>query len=148
MSNTIIRRLTESNIDYEEAGRLLLASYKKELGDSFNYKVDFNKVKEVVLDNYSYGLFDNDKFVGILCGQINESFLGYESIYQVMLWYVADGYNVSGLYFFKYVERALKKVGVKKVVMSHAALEDNSRMQLLYNKLGYRPIEVQYIKEL
>lgn len=63
-------------------------------------------------------------------------------------WYVIPEYRGSGIRLLKQFEAWAKEQGAKRVAMIHLLQLSPKELEHLYIRLGYQPIEVNYIKNL
>jgi N-acetylglutamate synthase-like GNAT family acetyltransferase len=90
----------------------------------------------------------NGSIVGIIAGEITKSIANGELIYQEIIWFVSKNHRRYGLRLLSEVERYCKQNGVNKIVMVHLSNSLSDKLKELYFRLGYKQLEVQYIKEL
>lgn len=145
MSNTIeIRKLKlEDAVD----GEKLVHKYVDDLAGAFPFKIGCKTIFDVALSSISHVLIVDGKMCGILSGNITQSLVGGEKIFNTLLWYVDPDYKKHGLKLLRHVEGLLKERGYNKMVFSHSTGKNCDRMAKLYKAIGFEPFEIQYIKE-
>jgi hypothetical protein len=89
-----------------------------------------------------------ERIIGIITGMIVKDFLSGDYIFQEVMWYVLKENRSAGVFLFKRMEEELKQNSVKRIIMAHLANETGEKLAEFYKKSGYKPLEVQYIKEL
>lgn len=94
------------------------------------------------------GAFEDEKFTGglgaVLCPDLNNGQL----LAVECFWYVLPEYRGHGLRLLRAFERWAKEAGVRRVAMIHLMSLHPEAMRQLYERLGYRAVEINYIKEL
>lgn len=95
-----------------------------------------------------FGLFKEDRFVGglgaVICPDLNNGQLMAVETF----WYVQPQHRGRGLRLLREFEKWAKERGARRVAMLHLLKLHPAEMNTLYKRLGYRPVEVNYIKEL
>lgn len=93
-------------------------------------------------------LIVDDVCQGVFAGMEYKSMTSGGRIFQEIIWYVNKDFRGQGVRFFKEVENILKSRGISLIIM--AVLENSKTIKIkrLYEILGYRPMEVHYIKNL
>jgi GNAT superfamily N-acetyltransferase len=94
------------------------------------------------------GFSDKGEFVGglggVLCPDLNNGQL----IAVECFWYVAPESRGAGIRLLKAYEKWCAEQGVKRIAMIHLTHVHPGSMRRLYERMGYREVEVNYIKEL
>jgi GNAT superfamily N-acetyltransferase len=76
------------------------------------------------------------------------SLYGGEPVAMKTSWYVAPKYRGKGMSLVHAFEKLAKELGCKKVVMSHLPGKQAERIERIYKRRGYKPIDIQYVKEV
>lgn len=87
---------------------------------------------------------DTGKVVGGCCGQIVESFLSDEVVYQDLFFYIQPKHRTYTKALMTVLEKECKERGVNKIVM--ASFGDNERLDKFYKLLGYELLEKHFVK--
>ena len=93
-------------------------------------------------------LLDGDKCVGVLAGVEVKSKLNDERFFQEIMWYVEKPYGRFGFYLIKKVKIMLKTLGFSHIIMSVLESMKSKRIEAIYNKLGFKPMETHYVRTL
>ena len=110
-----------------------------------------------VLENFDspsskmFLLYDEDTPVGLLAGVITEQHPLWHGIKiaSELFWYVhPDHRGKNSLKLVKDYETWAKENGCKYVTMAHFYNELGTKLSDLYSRLGYKEVEVSYLKEL
>lgn len=91
------------------------------------------------------------QIVGVIGGAIAPSFTDFsQRIFNEAIWFVLPEYRggSAGVKLLKLVEEYCKNIGVQKIVMIGMFNEDRDRLASFYEKMGYKAIEIHYIKDL
>lgn len=90
-------------------------------------------------------LVDGDSIKGILAGVINTPFFSEDVLAQEVFWYVQEG-GKEGLKLMFQFEILAKQRGCKKISFGYKpAFVD---MKVIFDRMGYRLMESQYIKDI
>lgn len=101
-----------------------------------------------VCKDISFFLVVDGKVVGLIAGFLVHNLTNDKLALQEVIWYVYKEYRSKGRILLKYFEEAAKAKGAKQIVM---ALMMNSKAEKLgrfYEREGYKPFEIQYMKEI
>ncbi len=90
----------------------------------------------------------NDKICGALGATIIPDINDGELVAHEMFWYVVKEHRESlmGIRLFKEFERQTIQLGAKRVIMTHINNLNPESLKKFYGKMGYYPIETNYIK--
>ena len=88
------------------------------------------------------------KVVGIFGGMPRKSPIGPEGVFQEIIWYVLPEFRKYSIRFFKRVCEKIKDKDFQIMVTGCIENKNLDRMKKLYNKLGFKLLELQYIKKL
>ena len=90
-------------------------------------------------------LEDEGKIKGILAGVVNTPFFSEDILAQEVFWYVQEG-GKEGLKLMFQFEILAKQRGCKKISFGYKpAFVD---MKVIFDRMGYRLMESQYIKDV
>ena len=128
----------------------LIKKFDKECISEYGMDLSENAITDMFFNCKRNGLslIVDNKAVGVIAGLVTSPLHSEEKVWQEIIWYVEPHYRRYGVHLYRAMEEKLKKEGIKKMVM---VLMHNSKRESLtdfYIKLGYRPMEVQFIKDL
>lgn len=134
----------------------LIHAFHEESLEEFGTVVDatflvgvFEKLKDT-----SFVVEECGEVIGLLAGSIEENMLSGAKVYAEIMWFVRKKDRGCGGILQRWVEKWAKEQGMKQIMMVHmCSAKDNEegfhrRLTRFYKKLGYRPMEVHFIKEL
>jgi GNAT superfamily N-acetyltransferase len=96
----------------------------------------------------SFFLEDAGRPVGVIAGMVVNSLTDGKASLQEVIWYVHPHYRKHGHKLLQAFEKEARKLRMTNIVMASMCNSMHERVDRIYKKLGYRPFEVQYIKEL
>ena len=85
---------------------------------------------------------------GILFGVRFKSLISEKIIFQELIWYVKKEYRRSGISLLRFAENRLKESGVNSIIMAVLENSKTDKLKDFYGRLGYKPMETHFIKEL
>ena len=85
---------------------------------------------------------------GILFGVRFKSLISQNIIFQELIWYVNKEYRMSGISLLREAEKSLKLSGVNSIIMAVLENSKTDKLKSFYERLGYKQMEVHFIKEL
>lgn len=132
-----------------------------ELGPKFwsESKLPGDFVPEVFIKNWEK-IIERDQ--GVIFANINENnkvngaigLLIYNDIndgkliMQEAFWFVDESSRGFGIKLLKKAEKLAETLGVKRFVMTHVLNQYADKLSKLYPKMGFTPLEINYIKHL
>ena len=134
MSDLIFQKIASTNI--------LSSTWVAHLPDE-PIPAKFEGNVKVASDDVKFG-----KVVGVFSGYYTTYILNNEKLFHEIVWYVNPDHRRCGLSLYKHCEVAIKEQGAKKIVMIHMANAMSEELSSLYSKLGYKPLETHYVKDL
>jgi GNAT superfamily N-acetyltransferase len=97
---------------------------------------------------YIFGLFHNSFFVGglgmIVYNDINDGAL----VASEAFWYVHPQHRGNGLRLLFHAQKVAKELACKRLTMIHLLNATGDKLSPLYARLGFKPIETHYLKDL
>ena len=132
--------------DIDNAIELMQEFQDESLGE-YGLEIKVEQAKELLkkyVDTSLVAIRDN-KIVGVIAGTITDYPLGGK-IFQEIVWYVSKKHRVCGLLLFRELEEYCKKIGVSHIVMVHMANLKSQKLGKFYQRIGFKPLEIQYIK--
>lgn len=108
--------------------------------------------QDMIEKNIGYLLasFRNDEIIGVLGGLCFPCMLTGEREMVEAFWWVKPLYRggPTGVRLLKYFEKLSKDLGAKRIKMIHLTNINPEMMKSIYDRMGYRQVEVGYIKEV
>lgn len=86
------------------------------------------------------------KVVGVFSGYFTNYILDNSMMFHELLWYVHPDYRQIGKDLYDYAESLIRSKGAVSMVMTHMATDQSDRLETLYKRMGYKPLETHYIK--
>ncbi len=147
-----IRRVTTEDIHHIMP---LIMAFHKETLEPFGMGFDIKSVEALIklFAEQHIGLVveDGHQLVGVIGGAIAPSFTDFNiKIFNEAIWYVLPDHRggSSGVKLLKLVEDYCRNIGIHKIAMIGMYNDDRERLAGFYSKMGYRPLETHYIKDL
>lgn len=130
----------------------LIRSFQEEALAEYEFRFDVDHIKAKTSElckNCSFIIeTDTGDIVGLLAGTIVNDMIGGEHVYQEIMWYMDSSYRRYGIKLLRHVEKYLKDIGVRKIIMVHLGNLNRDKLEQFYINNNYKLLEVQYIKEL
>ncbi len=102
-------------------------------------KLDMGKMYALVVEGKEVG------YLGMIVTQdINDG----AKIAQEAFWFVHPDHRGSGLKLLLHAEKCAKELSCKRMGMVHLSNTAGEKLSHIFNRMGFREIEVHYIKEL
>lgn len=89
-----------------------------------------------------------DKCVGILAGVEAKSKLNDQRMFQEILWYVEKPYGRYGFHLINQAKIVLKSYGFSHIIMAVLESPKTMRIKKIYERLGFKPLETHYVRNL
>ena len=96
----------------------------------------------------SFVIENNKGLAGILMGSIVDLPGSKDKVYQESIWFVKKSYRGCGKGLIDKLEGWCKEQGVNYIIASHIATPQAKMMERFYQRRGFKPYEVNYIKHL
>jgi len=144
-------RVEKINEKYaEDAINLANRFYDESLKEYQIYPVSRDRILALLseLKDFSYGLIENKRCVGVLAGNRMVNIVDGHLIFQEVAFYVLREYRTKGVLFFKEVLRRLKEEGYQSVVMACLHNSKTEKLYKFYQHMGFKPMETHFIKKL
>lgn len=119
-----------------------LAEYGLEVKDERR-----RQVMEVCKDMVLFLLKDG-KPIGVIGGFLVNNLTNSKLAVQEVIWYVYKEHRAHGRKLMAAFEDLARKKGASSVIMCLMCNSMQERLDKYYKRLGFKPFEVQYIKEL
>jgi Acetyltransferase (GNAT) family len=94
------------------------------------------------------GIFEGPVPVGVIGGLCVNDVNDDQLVASEMFWYVLQGHRVGGIKLVKAFETWAKEKGAKRVSMVHLCGDNAATLGKYYQKIGYVPTELHYLKAL
>lgn len=96
---------------------------------------------------------DEGKVVGLVAAVVSKGhfiFNKEQSLGQEVVWWVHEDYRGSkiGKLLLTVLETWAKELGLSRLALGHYENDTGRKVGILYRRLGYKPVEHNYIKEL
>ena len=88
------------------------------------------------------------KPVGLIAGMVVNNLTNGKAALQEVIWYVYKEHRRKGRMLLEYFEEAAKAQGCGSVVMALMCNSGAEKLGRFYERMGYKPFEVQYMKEI
>lgn len=137
--------------EYDQDIMVLCQLFVKESLEEYGMNVTYEKFKQMleICKKISFFLVNEEgRPVGMIAGMIVECITNGKPCLQEVVWYVNEQYRSNGHKLLKEMESCAKHLGCSSVVMGLMCNSQQDRLDRVYRRLGYKPFEVQYIKEL
>jgi GNAT superfamily N-acetyltransferase len=118
----------------------------KEYGQTLSLPALLESIER--MKSHAFLLIKNNKCVGLLAGLTVCPPYGSEKIYHEVIWFVSKAYRRYGIWMFNQARRVLKAEGYSHIVMTVMYNSKTEKIKKFYDRLGFRPIETHFLKEL
>lgn len=121
-----------------------------EFDEILDPKVLMNAIMRLSCENSgnAFLLIEDDKCQGILAGMEYQSMMSGKRIFQEIIWYVNEPFRKHGVRLFKTAEKILKSRGVGMMVMVVMENSKTKKIKRFYERIGFKPLEVHYMRNL
>ena len=128
----------------------IVEEFHAETLDRFGFSGDEDKVRALAVAciDTSFMAWEGDRLIGVIGGQVVVPSSGNEKIWQEYIWYVLPEYRSVGLKLYAKMEQKCRDMEITKMVMVHMCDKIGDKVASVYDKIGYRPFEIHYVKEL
>jgi len=127
----------------------------KEFHEEAVHEYDKEFISEAVVETIQTGdpsncflLIVNDSCQGLLYGTRIRSPLNGKTIFQEIMWYVSKPYRGHGIRFLNKVEKIVQSEGVGIIIMAVLENSKTEKLKAFYKRVGYKPIETHFMREL
>lgn len=135
--------------DYAGA-MLLIAEFAEETLSEFGIKLDPEKLQKTfdAVFKTSFVSVIDGKIVGVLAGHVVTDICSDLFVYEEVVWYIKKEYRRQGIKLLGHVEGWCKQNKIERMTMSCMHGPKTEKLFALYERLGFRPQETRFIKEL
>jgi hypothetical protein len=126
----------------------LMREFSQESLNEYGFEIKPEQALELskqFVDTSIVAIKDN-KIIGILAGTIGIYPLDGSKVFQEIAWYVSKHHRIYGVTLLYRLDEFCKQWGVKHIIMAHMSNCKANKLDEFYTRLGYRELEVQYIK--
>lgn len=141
----------------DDVRSLILEFFKEaleEFGIAFNEQAlnsTIDLLKNQAIDGGYTGGFlaiQDGKACGLIAGKDVKTPWANERIWHEVVWFMSEPYRKYGVKLLKETRKKLKEEGFSAMVMVHMANSKPDKIARLYEVLGFRPMETNYIGRL
>ena|SRR3990167_1328934 len=93
-------------------------------------------------------LITEDSCQGIIAGIECNSLTSKSKMFQELIWYVNKPFRRYGVKLLQEAERRLKLNGIDIMIMAVLENSKTEKLKSLYSRLGYKPMETHYVRNL
>ena len=86
--------------------------------------------------------------MGLIAGMFVSNLTNGKPGLQEVIWYVDKNYRSKGRVLLKYFEEAGKAQGAAHIIMGLMCNSKAEKLGRFYEREGYKPFEIQYMKEI
>ena len=128
----------------------LIAEFSEESLSEFGTYLDPEQLKKTyeMVWPTSFAAIVDRKVVGVFGGRIVEDFCSKRPVYEEIVWFMNKSHRKYGLRLLHYVEEWCRARGIDRLVMVAMHNSMTEKLFTLYGRLGFRPMETRFIKEL
>ena len=132
------------------AAMTLIAEFAEESLSEYGVYLDpatLQKTFDAVYQTSFCAVVDG-RVVGVLAGQIVNDICSTRLVYQEIVWYVTKSHRRYGIKLQRHVEAWCRAHGIERMIMSAMHNSKTEKLFAFYERLGFRPQETKFIKEL
>ena len=132
----------------------LVDNFHKEAINEYDDVFDAHSVINTIVgfngknSHNAFLLIINGSCQGLLAGIDYQSMTSGRSVFQEVIWYVNKSFRRYGLRLLNEAEKRLKERGVSIMIMAVLENSKTQKIKKLYDRLGYKPMEVHYVRNL
>lgn len=139
---------------YQDDVLRIVENFHKESISEFDELIDIDSIRDTIRnfkDEQSESCFlliIDEVCQGMLFGVEYASMINKNRIFQEIIWYVNPEFRSHGVKLLKIVENVLRERGVGIMIMAVMENSKTDKIKDFYIRLGYRPMEVHYVRKL
>ena len=129
----------------------LVENFHKEAVGEYDDLFDQNALIETIKSadhSNAFLMIVDETCQGILYGVCFKSPTSGKQIFQEIIWYVNEPFRRYGVKLLREVEKLLKLNGVSIMIMAVLENSKTEKLKIFYERLGYKPMEVHYVRNL
>ena len=138
-----------SDLYYLDVMKLVENFHKEAVGEYLGL-FDPDAVIETIkrFNQNAFLMIVDDACQGIFAGMECPSLVTKNRVFQEIIWYVNKPYRRHGIALLKNAEKSLKEAGVSIMIMAVLENSKAEKIKSFYQRLGYRPMEAHYVRNL
>ena len=135
---------------YKEDVVTLVKDFHSESLHEFTGDFDNEKVNSLVdqTGDAMFLLIDDGNIVGMISGVVLPNRMSGGKMFQEFMWFVKPRYRTQGIRLLKTLEAWCRSNGVNTIMMAVMHDKMNDKLDHMYKKMGYKPIETHYMRRL
>jgi len=143
-------RITRYQPSYDPDIKRLCKAFSDESLAEYGLAVEGERMVQMtqILKEISFFLVVDQKVVGVIAGVKQENMTNGDLALQEVMWYVEKDHRANGRALLQYFEEAAKNLGCSCVVMCLMCNSGKEKLTRFYERMGYRPFEIQFMKEI
>ena len=128
----------------------IIKEFHTEALEKFGLQYDDAQTNVVIETEYKEALVleVGGDVVGVISGHLIADGVHAGKIFQETIWYVKKEHRGYGKRLIKALEHRCKEQGLNAIIMGLIGNKMGERVELYYNRLGYKVLETHFIKEL
>lgn len=132
----------------------LVENFHKEAIGAYDDLYDVNALMTAISNlsdeqlKNAFLLIIDDVCQGIFFGMEYQSMTSGKRIFQELIWYVNEKFRRHGVRLLRKVDEDLKARGINLMITAVLENSKTEKIKSFYERMGYRPMEVHYIKSL
>jgi len=128
----------------------LCDAFSKESLNEYGLGVGNDRLGQMIhiCKDVSFFLLIDSKVVGLIAGMPVNNLTNGKVGLQEIVWYVDKEHRSKGRILLKYFEEAAKTIGAAHIVMALMCNSKADKLGRFYERMGYKPFEIQYMKEV
>ncbi len=129
---------------------ILITEFAEESLNEYGMGLGIVKLKEIFEAYYktSFVAIIDGEIVGILGGRIIEDNCSHSPMYEEMIWFMTKKFRKYGMRLFKMVEQECREQKIPRLSMACMHNSQTKKLFSFYKRLGFKPMETRFIKEL
>ena len=135
---------------YEKDVRRLVREFQDEslaeYGLTFNNDALTHQIE--ALKDEAFLVVIDDKAQGLLAGKEVYTPAGADKVWHEVIWYVSKPFRKYGIRLLETAKKVLKVEGYTAIVMVYMHNSKSDKLDRLYRRLGYTPMETNFIGRL
>lgn len=128
----------------------IIQRFHEEALEGFGFFGDVEKITEIAkkcIDNCLV-IEQRGCIVGIIAGMVVTAVTDKELMFHEFIWYTLPAYRHMGIKLYRAMEKRCRDAGIKRMLMVRMCNGIGERIDKVYKRLGYNPIEIHYTKEI
>ncbi len=120
------------------------------VGETFSVETMLNVIKgnEATNSNNAFLMIVDGVCEGMIYGIRIKSPTSGKVMYQEIIWYVNKPHRRHGVRLLREVEKRLKSQGINDMIMGVLENSKAEKLKQFYERIGYKLLETQYIRNL